>query len=253
MPNLIGRRAVVVGAGMGGLTAARALADYVERVLVLERDALPGHAEDRAGVPQGKHVHALLAGGQRALCDLFPGFEHDLSVTGAVPLRVGLDVRVERPGYDPFPQRDLGWYAYAQSRAQVEYSVRRRACAYANIELYQRCRVQDFVARADGSAVTRVRCMTAGGEVETLEADLVVDASGRGTLTPGLLGSIGQRPPEESTIGVDFAYSSAVFAIPEDAPRDWKGVMCFGGPMNGRGGLLLPLEGARWIVSVGGR
>jgi len=75
MPRLIGKQALIVGAGMGGLTAARVLADYFERVLVLERDTLPAHAQDRAGTPQGKHVHALLAGGQRALEDLFPGFE----------------------------------------------------------------------------------------------------------------------------------------------------------------------------------
>src|SRR5437764_5111567 len=161
MPSLIGKQAVVVGAGIGGLTAARAVADYFERVVVLERDALPERAAPRAGVPQGRHVHALLAGGQRALGDLFPGFEHDLAQTGAVPLRAGLDVRTERPGYDPFPQRDLGWDAYAQSRAQLELNVRQRVCAYANIELRPRCRVQACVARADEAAVTGVRYMPA--------------------------------------------------------------------------------------------
>jgi flavin-dependent dehydrogenase len=74
MPSLLGKQAVVVGAGIGGLTAARVLADYFERVVVLERDVLPECAEPRAGVPQGKHPHALLAGGQGALDDLFPGF-----------------------------------------------------------------------------------------------------------------------------------------------------------------------------------
>jgi len=75
MSSFIGRRAAVIGAGIGGLTAARALADHFERVLVLERDNLPGDPLDRHGVPQGRHVHALLAGGQRALAELFPGFE----------------------------------------------------------------------------------------------------------------------------------------------------------------------------------
>ena len=111
MAELIGRQAVVIGAGMGGLTAARVLADHFERVLVLERDALPADALDRHGVPQGRHVHALLAGGQRALSELFPGFHEGLERAGAVRLRVGLDTRVDRPGYDPFPQRDLGFDA----------------------------------------------------------------------------------------------------------------------------------------------
>ena len=138
MPSRIGKQAVVVGAGIGGLTAARVVADYFERVVVLERDALPECAEPRAGVPQGKRIHGLLAGGQRALDDLFPGFVHDLVQTGAVPLRVGLDLRIESPGYDPFPQRDLGWDAYAQSRAQLELSRASTGAAYANIELRQR-------------------------------------------------------------------------------------------------------------------
>jgi 2-polyprenyl-6-methoxyphenol hydroxylase-like FAD-dependent oxidoreductase len=189
MSGLIGTRAIVVGAGMGGPTAARALADHFERVLVLERDALPGHAANRAGVPQGQHVHALLAGGQRALDALFPDFEGDLTRAGAVPMRAGLDVRTERPGYDPFPQRDLGWDAYAMSRAQLEFTVRGRLQAIPNVEIRPRCRVQEFVARGDGAAVTGVRYTSAGGARELLGCDLVVDSSGRGTLTLDLLRS----------------------------------------------------------------
>ena len=95
MSTLIGRQAVVVGAGMAGLPAARALADYFEHVLVLERDVLPLDASHRSGTPQSRHVYGLLGGGQRALGDLFPSFEHDLAAAGAVPLRVGLDARIE--------------------------------------------------------------------------------------------------------------------------------------------------------------
>jgi 2-polyprenyl-6-methoxyphenol hydroxylase-like FAD-dependent oxidoreductase len=254
MPSLIGKQAIVVGAGIGGLTAARAVADYFERVVVLERDALPERAVPRAGVPQGKNVHALLAGGQRALCDLFPGFEHDLAQAGAVPLRVGLDVRTERPGFDPFPQRDLGLDAYAQSRARLELNVRQRVCAYPNIEVWPRCRVQACVARADGAAVTGVRYTSADGKSATLEADLVIDASGRGTLTLSLLKALGWPLPEETTVGVDFAYATAIFAIPTAAPDDWKGVFCFPHvPKEHFGALLMPMEGERWIVGVGGR
>ena len=97
----IGRQAVVVGAGMGGLPAARVLADFFEHVVLLERDTLPRDASDRIGIPQGRHTHGLLAGGQRALSDLFPGFEQDLAAAGAVLVRPGLDLRFERPGFDP--------------------------------------------------------------------------------------------------------------------------------------------------------
>jgi 2-polyprenyl-6-methoxyphenol hydroxylase-like FAD-dependent oxidoreductase len=85
---VIGKQAVVIGAGMGGLAAAGALVGFFEHVVVLERDELLAGAADRQGTPQGRHNHALLAGGQRALGALYPGFEQDLAQAGAVPLRV---------------------------------------------------------------------------------------------------------------------------------------------------------------------
>src|SRR5271155_16999 len=190
--HLIGKQAVVVGAGMGGLAAAGALVHHFEHVVVLERDALPPDAAHRAGIPQSRHIHGLLAGGQRALGELFSGFEQDLARAGAVPLRVTLDVRVEMPGYDPFPQRDLGIGTYSMSRPLIELVVRRRVERHANITLRPRCRVRDLVPSADRAAVIAVHFQNANGESETLPADLVVDASGRGNLTCDLLEAIGQ-------------------------------------------------------------
>jgi 2-polyprenyl-6-methoxyphenol hydroxylase-like FAD-dependent oxidoreductase len=252
--TLIGKQAVVIGAGMAGLAAAGALADHFDQVVVLERDTLPSEPTYRAGTPQARHVHALLLSGQRALSELFPGFEQDLARVGAVPLRAGLDVRMERPGYDPFPQRDLGWFSYAVSRPAIEHAVRRRLESRANTTLRQRCRVQEVLASPNGAAVTGVRYENDNGASETIAADLVVDASGRGALTLALLQSIGRPLPEETTIGIDLGYATCIFAIPDDAPTDWKGVMTFGqAPQNSRGGLMLPLEGNRWMATIGGR
>src|SRR5215471_8867415 len=156
--TLIGKQAVVIGAGMGGITAAGALADRFDQIVVLERDTLPSEPAYRAGTPQARHVHALLLSGQRALTELFPGFEQDLARAGAVPLRAGLDVRIERPGYDPFPQRDLGWFSYALSRPTIESVVRQRVEGFANITLRQQCRVTEMLATPNGEAVTGVRC-----------------------------------------------------------------------------------------------
>jgi hypothetical protein len=96
-----------------------------------------------------------------------------------------------------------------------------------------------------------VQCVLADGKSETVEADLVIDASGRGTLTLGLLKASGWALPAETTIGVDLGYATAVFAMPEDAPEDWKGVFCFPqAPRSNFGALLLPMEGERWIVTI---
>jgi 2-polyprenyl-6-methoxyphenol hydroxylase-like FAD-dependent oxidoreductase len=253
--KLVGRQAVVVGAGMGGLAAARALADHFEQVVVLERDALPSDAGHRAGTPQSRHLHVLLAGGLRALNELFPGFEQDLVQAGAVPLRVTTDMRLELPGFHPFPSIDLGWTTYSMSRPLLERVVRKCSENDPRITLHAGCRVREFVASADHSNVTAVIYENPDGSSERMAADLVVDASGRGMVTLNLLNTIGQKPPEETRIGVDIGYATAIFPIPNDAPSDWKGMMTLAkAPESSRAGLMFPLEGGdQWIATLHGR
>ena len=246
--STIGQRAIVIGAGMGGLTAARALAPYFEHVVVIERDRLPTDPSTRHGVPQAKHVHALLAGGQRALAELFSKFESDLTSAGAVPVRVGFDIRMERPGYDPFPKRDLGFDSYALSRALIEFLTRARLDAHVNVEIRQRARVERLIAD-ERRTITGVEYVDADGKRTALDAQLVIEASGRGDLTLAVLDSLALPRPPATTIGVDIAYASAIYEIPHDAPDDWKGVFHLPMPRSSRGALLLPLEGRRWILT----
>jgi len=254
MPTSIGKQAIVIGAGMGGLSAAAALAEHFEQVAVLERDPLEPVVAPRVGIPQGRHAHALLGGGQQALADLFLGFEADLARGGAVPYRVGLDARFDRPGFDPFPQRDLGWIGYTMSRPLIELTVRQRVEQLANVVVRPGCRAMRLVAAAAGPAVTGVQLENEAGGSETLASDLVVDASGRGAPTIALLESLGRALPEETSIEVDFGYSTGLFEIPDDAPAEWKLLIVFPrAPESTRAALLFPLEGGRWIVSLAGR
>ena len=69
-----GDHAVVLGASVAGLLAARVLADFYGRVTVVERDSLPLDPVNRRGVPQGRLIHALAARGTQVLDELFPGF-----------------------------------------------------------------------------------------------------------------------------------------------------------------------------------
>jgi len=254
MSQSIGTRAAVVGAGVAGLAAARVLADHFEQVIVFERDELPASASHRPGIPQGRHVHALLAGGERALSGLLPGFADDLLAAGAVPYRAGLDLRTERPGFDPFPQRDLGWRSFAASRPLIERVVRARVEQIANVEIRRRCRVDRLLAGADGASVTGVRSVDEHGQTDDASADFVVDASGRGALTLSTLEALGSPSPDESAIGVDFGYATATFDIPDDAPDTFTGLAVLPRvPDTTRLALMLPLEGGQWIVSVGGR
>jgi len=249
----IGKRAVVIGAGVGGIAAAGALIGRFDEVVVLERDQLPDTPQQRLGAQQGRHVHALLTAGQRALEELLPGFTDAMVAGGAVPTRANSDSRVEMPGYDPFPRRDFGWYTYCVSRPLLEFTGRKQAEGR-GVEFRSRARAKSLETSADGARVTGVRYETDDGDSHLLEADLVIDASGRAVPTLELLKTLGRPAPEETTIGVDFAYATAVFETPADPGVDWKILMTMPGPTDkARGGLLCPMEGGRWIVSLGGR
>jgi 2-polyprenyl-6-methoxyphenol hydroxylase-like FAD-dependent oxidoreductase len=253
MAKPIGKQAVVVGAGIGGLTAAKALSSHFEQVTLLDRDTLPEKPEPRQGTPQARHAHALLAGGRKALVELFPSFEKEIERAGAIRTRVGLDIMFERPGYDPFPQRDLGFDTFCASRPLIEFTVRRALEEASNINLRSRCRVTELIASPDGDRVTAVRYEAEKGQVETIPADVIVDASGRAKLTLALLESIGVSAPEITEIGVDEAYSTNIFEIPDDAPSGWKGLIHLPNPHHSsRGALIFPIENKRWIVSLGG-
>ncbi len=226
MSEIIAERAVVIGAGMGGLAAAKAVAPFFEQVTVLDRDALPEAAAPRIGTPQARHVHALLSSGERALEELFPGIGSDFRKAGAVILR-GHDVVFERPGYDPFPRRDFGFETISLSRPAIERVCRRRLEGELNVDIRSRARVVGLVPSADRRAVAAVRYEDEKEAVHELAADLVVDASGRAIPTLSFLDSIGSPNPEQTEIGVDVGYASAIFE-PSDASRDWIGLFHFG-------------------------
>jgi 2-polyprenyl-6-methoxyphenol hydroxylase-like FAD-dependent oxidoreductase len=250
---ILGHHAVVIGAGVAGLASAGALRDSFGRVTVLELDALSPTPKHRIGTPQDRHTHALLYGGLEALDELFPGFAEDLAHAGAVPQRVGYDVRYERPGFDSFPRRDFGWRSFCMTRPLIERTLRARVERCANVNLRGRCRVRAITAATNGDSVCGVE-FEHDARRETLAADFVVDASGRGDPTFALLESLGKPPPRETRVGVDLGYSSALFEIPDNARQDWKTVLCFPkAPESSRSGIIMQVEGNCWNVTLGGR
>ena len=250
MSKVVGRQALVIGAGMSGLAAAGALANHFEQVIVLERDRLGDQPSPRPGTPQCRQVHGLLSGGLEALCRILPDIDRDLATAGAVPIRVAADFREELPGFDPFPRRDFGRVLYAASRPLLEHTVRRRVLSHRNVVVRSQCRVLDLVPSADRRSITGVRCQGAHGSRETIAADLVVDASARGTLTLAALDAMGRARPRETTVGVDIGYATALFEIPERRP-DWQAVLTFAGaPGDRRSGFLLAVEENRWMACI---
>jgi 2-polyprenyl-6-methoxyphenol hydroxylase-like FAD-dependent oxidoreductase len=249
---MIGQRAIVIGAGIAGLAAARALSDSFAQVVILERDKLTRDAVPRIGVPQGKQPHALLVGGLRALTDQFPQFVEQLIKSGAVAYDYTM-ARLEMGGFDPLPQRDLGIPIYSASRPLIEYVIRQELVQIHNVTLKEQCRVEGLTLSESG-AISGARYTASGGAVHSESADFIVDASGRGVPTLKLLDAIGCAHPETSSIGINIDYSTAIFAKPKDAPADWLLVGTLPmAPKERRGGVIMPIEGNQWMVTLTAR
>jgi 2-polyprenyl-6-methoxyphenol hydroxylase-like FAD-dependent oxidoreductase len=253
VPDIARNHAVVIGAGMAGLTAAQAISRHFEKVTIIERDMLPAEAAPRSGTPQAQHAHMLLAGGLKALQTLFPGFENDLAEAGAVKVRTGKDIRFERPGFDPFPIRDLGFDIFSMSRPLLEAVTRGCVLQTPNIGICMRSRVTRLVASRDTMQIEAVCYESEDGPAVTVEADLVVEASGRCGLTLQLLEELSSQKPEETEIGIDQAYASTIVERPLDHDAGWLGnIMLPSAPASSRGAFLFPIEKQRWLLSIGG-
>jgi 2-polyprenyl-6-methoxyphenol hydroxylase-like FAD-dependent oxidoreductase len=245
----LGKRALVVGSGVAGLLAARVLSDHFEQVLVLERDA--GFAADgaRNGLPQGRLVHGVLRGGLDRINALFPGFEIELVRRGAVPSRPARDVLL----YDAlglWPRQDVGLDVPMLSRTLLEQTLRDRLLALGNVELRGGVTVHELIAR--GERVVGVVCRYAAGGHGPLQADLIVDASGRMAYTPEWLQRIGFAAPEETRVELDVAYAGC--RVRPKRPPGLLGASIHEPPPYGRyAALAQAQEGGSFSVALAGR
>jgi 2-polyprenyl-6-methoxyphenol hydroxylase-like FAD-dependent oxidoreductase len=249
----IGDHALVLGASMGGLLAARVLADAYQRVTVVERDQLPESALDRKGVPQGRHAHALLPRGAQILDELFPGLLAELAADGVPVLRDPREFRLIFGGYLMCRDGEPGESSYAPSRPCLEAHVRDRVRALCNVSIRDRCEVAGLVTTPSGDRVTGARVLPCGGAEEILAADLVVDATGRSGRTPAWLKDLGYDPPAEESIPVDVKYASRYLRPPAGALGDEKLIII--GTEPGRppvGMALVAYEGDRWMLTLAG-
>jgi 2-polyprenyl-6-methoxyphenol hydroxylase-like FAD-dependent oxidoreductase len=248
-----GGHAIVIGASMGGLLAARAVAEHYDRVTVIERDELPEAPEPRKGVPQGRHVHALLARGREGLEQLFPGLTEELVAEGAVRGDVGADVTWFNHGccLCNAPSALVG---LAMSRPFLENSVRRRLLRLPNVFLQQRKDAEEPVFDHDQGRVAgvRLRSRDGTGAVETMTADLVVDATGRGSQCAAWLNGLGYPAPREEKIEVGIGYMTRLYRRRPEQFNGKLGAVFAACPPDWRIGVIAAQEGERWIVGLGG-
>lgn len=246
-------RAVVLGGGMAGLLAARVLADSYAEVTIVDRDELTGRGDHRRGVPQGRHAHVLLARGLQILEDLLPGLTADLMADGAASGDPVAHARLCFGGHR-FRQGPSGLHMLSMSRPFLENHVAERVLGLPNVTATAPSDVAGLASTSDGEHVTGARVFRRadGSAGETLPADLVVDATGRGSRAPAWLAELGyERPPEERA-GVDVRYSSGDYHLPPDAlGADW-GCLIAPTPERPVGAAFARLERGRWLLTMVG-
>lgn len=253
IPRRLGQHAIVIGASLGGLVAARALADAFSQVTLVERDAFPPRGQNRKGVPQGFHAHALLARGREALDDLFPGLTEALLQQGALTRDLSADLLwFNHGGYHQ--QAESGLHGLALSRPLLEGEVRARLLAHPNVRALESCDVLGLAASADHSRITGVRVIrrAAGSSEEVLAADLVVDASGRGSRSPAWLEALGYPRPPEGQVRVGVGYATRYYRWDPQNPATRSGLVLAGQAPSFRGGVILRQEGGRFVATLGG-
>lgn len=252
------RHAIVVGGSIGGMLAARVLAEHFDRITVLERDHLPEGSENRPGVPQARHLHFFLKRGLMIVEELFPGIKADLVAAGSVLLDQGSDFRIlYRSGWSPSVSCDLEICAF--TRPLLESTIRRHLARNPKIRFMEGIEVGGLVADEAGSRVEGVRIHPrhheGNGESETtvLRADLVVDVSGRGSKAPEWLAELGQPAPKETVVDAFWGYATRIYEPVEGFSADWKSLFILNRPPHQpRAGIIQPIEGNRWIVTVAG-
>jgi 2-polyprenyl-6-methoxyphenol hydroxylase-like FAD-dependent oxidoreductase len=246
--------ALVIGGSLAGLFAGRVLADHFARVTIVDRDQFPEQPDHRKGVPQSHHAHALLPRGRLILEEFFPGLSDDLRAAGALSANDVVPIVVVGPAgrllAKPFPGEFMAF-----SRFLLEWHVREHLKRRPEVQMVSNCEVTELLASPDRSRVTGVRLNYRGEErgPQTVDADLVVDASGRNSRAPDWLRALGYDAPPEEAITSGLGYASRFYRKPDRFPAEWLGLIVNGRPPNNaRAGIILPIEHNGWHVTLGG-
>lgn len=251
------RHAVVVGGSIAGLLAAHVLTEHADRVTVVERDRFPSGPDARPGVPHGRHVHVLLEGGQLALDALLPGFMAELTSSGAPRIGMPSDMVQWQNGHW-FRRLPATTYICTGSRGQLEHLIRRRVLAHPAITVMSRTEAVGLAG--DASRVRGVLLRERGEDARArtaqprlVDADLVVDASGRGSHASRWLAAIGAQPPAAETLDTGLAYASRFYRNKSgNLGTHSLGYYVYPDPGQPYGGGVLPLEDGRHLVILSG-
>jgi 2-polyprenyl-6-methoxyphenol hydroxylase-like FAD-dependent oxidoreductase len=248
--------AIVIGGSLAGLCAARVLADFFDKVTVIERDTYPDGVADRAGVPQGRHNHSILIRALREYEKLFPEFEARALARGAKYTDGSWDfARLAPQGW--LPRVRSGYRTIWASRALIETTTRELCCKLPNIDVIQNCPATGLVAqRIDG----RLRCIgvqsPSRGGAGVIDGDLIVDASGASSKACDWIRELGLEPPRETVVDALAGYASRWFkpVPPDQWPKAWwwNTIAILRCPGHLYEAIFGEKENGRWLLTVAG-
>jgi 2-polyprenyl-6-methoxyphenol hydroxylase-like FAD-dependent oxidoreductase len=244
--------AVVIGASIAGLSAARVLSEFFSEVTVYERDELPNAPANRATVPQDRHLHMLMARGAIEFENLFPGLLEDMVGAGVPKLQNRPDcIHLGAAGHVLGTGHTLRdeFTAYVPSRPHLEWQLRRRVLDLDNVKIVRRSVAEPRFDRSRGR-VTGV-LLDAADSGEFVSADLVVDAAGRGTRLPVWLTQWGYQRPVEETVDIGINYATQQFRIPDGLITE-KVVVAGASHDQSLGLGMLCYEDGTWVLTTFG-
>lgn len=248
--------AVVIGGSVGGLLAARAMSEHFSKVTILERDRFGEQVGPRAGVPQGAHIHAVLTRGRDLLEEMLPGIVDEVIGDGAIMIdHVNDRQRLASYGWQPRFPSELRMLLV--SRPLLEFHIRRRVAALENVSIEDGSWVQNLTEKGDRISGVVVTPVDEADDERVIEADLVVDASGRSSNAHEWLEELGYGKVTEMLVDAKWGYASRFFETPEPWPYDWKLINMWPqirreDAQKTRGGVLCPQDGGRCIVTLVG-
>jgi 2-polyprenyl-6-methoxyphenol hydroxylase-like FAD-dependent oxidoreductase len=244
-------QAVVLGASIAGLLAARVLSERFERVLVIERDVLPPAGKHRRGVPQDRHLHGLHPRGREIIEELFPGFTASLTASGALSGDILGNGRWQLSGHQ-LRQADIGLPALLASRPLLEGRLRAMVRRLPGVRFAEDTSVCGLTVTEDRQTVTGVEVRGPGGPPARIAASLVVDATGRGSRTPVWLAGLGYQRPEQERVEIGLGYATRTYRLRPGAMGSDHLILTAGTPANPRFGYLGVTEGGRHLLTLAG-
>ncbi|MFD5935441.1 FAD-dependent oxidoreductase [Streptomyces sp. NPDC060333] len=246
------RHVVVIGGSMSGLLTAAVLAEHAT-VTIIDADRLPEGPAPRRGLPQARHVHVLWSGGARAIEEILPGVIGEWTAAGA--LRRSLPVElVTKAAEGWLPRCGEKQFSISCSRDLLDSVVRAKVLGLKEVRTLQRSRVRGLEGTA--ARITGVRVDTPEEEDRLITADLVVDASGRGSRSRTWLQELGVGEIEQAEVDSGLVYATRIFEAPAGSHAMGFPIVNVQSdprvPVPGRTATIVPIENGQWQATLSG-